>query len=240
MFAESLRSLQKKGLTVSEDPPVKTREVTVGQHGPSPRTIQVPEGIDPGWSYNVGEAAWGRSPGNKILAKHGGGKWKDLPGFSPADFGRPTIVPTDVARAVMGDQAKKLSDVRTLLKKGIGGDQVVFADPRGDSIAVGQEIADHMIQMQKRLDGRERFFPFIKEIVEEPYEVWANFAQNEETGQVGLRKRYVKQISIDKDRTFGLVGEAVNGHWVGVTFFRGRPGSVNNLRKGVLAWGRKE
>ena len=38
-------------------PPIRNRTVTVGAQGPSPRTVTVPEGIDPGWAYAPGQAA---------------------------------------------------------------------------------------------------------------------------------------------------------------------------------------
>ena len=38
-------------------PPIVTREVTVGARGPNPRTVRVPEGIDPGWAYAPGQSA---------------------------------------------------------------------------------------------------------------------------------------------------------------------------------------
>ena len=38
-------------------PDVKMRTVTVGEKGPSPRTVLAPEGIDPGWAYAPGQTA---------------------------------------------------------------------------------------------------------------------------------------------------------------------------------------
>ncbi len=37
-------------------PPLNMRTVTVGQQGPTPRTVQVPEGIDPGFAYTPGRS----------------------------------------------------------------------------------------------------------------------------------------------------------------------------------------
>ena len=38
-------------------PAIRTREVVVGKHGPHPRTVKTPAGIDPGWAYAPGRAA---------------------------------------------------------------------------------------------------------------------------------------------------------------------------------------
>ena len=52
-----LQRLDKAG--PDKAPPVKMRTVTVGAKGPSPRTVQVPEGIDPGWAYAPGQSVAG-------------------------------------------------------------------------------------------------------------------------------------------------------------------------------------
>lgn len=93
--------------------------------------------------------------------------------------------------------------------------------------------------MDARLDGREQYFPFIKETIEDPYEIWTGFEENEATGQVHLRQRYVKMVELDKKRTLGLIAEVENGKWVGFDFFRGGKSGQKNLRRGLLVWGRK-
>lgn len=53
------KDVERMGLTVSRrSPPVRMREVTVGARSPNPRTVRVPEGIDPGFEYRPG---FGRS-----------------------------------------------------------------------------------------------------------------------------------------------------------------------------------
>jgi uncharacterized protein with gpF-like domain len=56
----SARDVERMGLQVADDaPPMNYQEVTVGVRGPNPRTVQVPEGIDPGFAYNPGVTPWG-------------------------------------------------------------------------------------------------------------------------------------------------------------------------------------
>jgi len=50
----SERDLQRRGLRVTPAPPLELETVTVGTRGPSPRTVQVPKGIDPGFAYRPG------------------------------------------------------------------------------------------------------------------------------------------------------------------------------------------
>lgn len=51
---ESEASLKRRGLAVSEAPPTRYVTQRVGANGPNPRTVRVPEGIDPGWDYTPG------------------------------------------------------------------------------------------------------------------------------------------------------------------------------------------
>jgi hypothetical protein len=47
---------RRMGLDVAQSaPPVEWEEKTVGVRGPSPRTVKVPHGIDPGFEYRPGE-----------------------------------------------------------------------------------------------------------------------------------------------------------------------------------------
>lgn len=58
-YVEALgpRDLRRLGLDgPMQAPPVKYRKVTVGTRGPSPRTVRVPVGIDPGWGYAPGQS----------------------------------------------------------------------------------------------------------------------------------------------------------------------------------------
>ncbi|PLX49126.1 MAG: hypothetical protein C0613_08365 [Desulfobulbaceae bacterium] len=58
-FMVSDRDVERMGLRVAtEAPPMNYHEVTVGQRGPTPRTVMVPEGIDPGFAYNPGTSGW--------------------------------------------------------------------------------------------------------------------------------------------------------------------------------------
>lgn len=109
----------------------------------------------------------------------------------------------------------------------------VFTDPAGGRVRVTQAIADHIIEDPSRQDGREAFFPFIPEILERPQEIWVGFARDKGTGRVALRRRYVRLLKLGKNRTLGLVADAEDGFWQGVTFFRGDQRGVRRLRQGV-------
>jgi hypothetical protein len=85
---------------------------------------------------------------------------------------------------------------------------------------------------------REAFFPFLRELVEEPAEIWLGFARHEESGRVAVRRRYVKMVALDKMRTIGLVADIDNGLWSGLTFLRGSASAHRPLRTGVRVFAR--
>lgn len=61
VYALSDRDLARQGKDAPDRAPdIVYVEQVVGQRGPSPRSVSTPEGIDPGWAYNVGEAAPGQ------------------------------------------------------------------------------------------------------------------------------------------------------------------------------------
>ena len=62
-FVDALndRDLERLGKSGPDTaPPIRT--VTVGAKGPSPRTVTVPEGIDPGWAYAPGQSVLRKTP----------------------------------------------------------------------------------------------------------------------------------------------------------------------------------
>ena len=197
----------------------------------------VPNGIDPGWDYNVGEAYLGQGHMRDVLAGEND-RWQDIPGKDFAFFGRGEEVPVDTPRAQKASRAHDRAALEKILNDAIGGENAVFVDPTGERIEVGRALVDHIMEKQSRRDGREQYFPMIPEIVSDPYEVWVGFARNLRTGRVALRRRFVKIVSDDKDRTLGLVADAREDVWLGVTFFRGNKSYVNRMRTGFLVWGR--
>lgn len=234
-----IRSLSRRQLArlgkdgPDQAPPVELVNWTDKATG---ETRRVPKGIDPGFGHNIGEAAFGRSLAHSVIEKLRGGRWKAIEGKSPADYGR-GAVPIDKPKAKSGPRAQKPEDFEDLFFRAIGGETVRLVDAAGDGIVLDKTLAAHLAE--GRLDGREQYLPFIKELVEDPYEIWAAFAVNELTGQYGIRRKYVKNIALRRGKSVHLVAETVNGVWVALTFF---PSSrvMQSIRNGVLVYGRKE
>ena len=85
---------------------------------------------------------------------------------------------------------------------------------------------------------RERFFGPVPDIIEDPAEIWLGFARSNITQQVFLRRRYIKFIRLDKNRTLIMVADEVHGEWLGVTFFHGTKSALKNGRVGIRVYNR--
>lgn len=173
------------------------------------------------------------------MDKVASGTWTEADPWMPSAYDRPDIVPADIPVADIGNDARTEAQLRAALRDAIGGDEAFFGSPAGDEVMVNQAIVDHMLEKpSERWDGREAYFPFIPELIENPYEIWISFARDAATGIYGIREKYIKVIELDKKITLGFVAETNNGIWSGFNFYRGGSTGLNNLRKGRLLYGR--
>ena len=234
VVSHSKRELDRDGRKVGKAPEGETYEWTNPKTG---EVINVPKGLDPGWDYNPGQTAWGRSEAQRLMEDQG--PWVDIDPWRPAAYNRPDKIVVDIPRAALGEEATTVKGLRQALRDAIGDDEVGFVDPTGETTIISQAITDHILQNKKRWDGREAYFSFIPELIEDPYEVWISFARSEVSGRVGIRKKYVKALQLDKKRVIGLYAETMNGHWVSGDLFRGGLTGAGNLRKGRLLFGRE-
>ncbi|WP_185961609.1 PBECR2 nuclease fold domain-containing protein, partial [Telmatospirillum sp. J64-1] len=194
--------------------------------------VEVPEGIDTGFGYNVGRAAWGEGAQRQALEKHG--PFERLKGWADEDPKTlPPLQPTPPRAPLAIRTARNEAELREMFRRAIGSDSAILTDPVGGHINVTQAIVDHIIEQDSRSDGREAYFPLIPEIIQAPQEIWAGFAQNPETGMVVLRTRYVRLFELSKNVVVGLVADADAGQWSGYTFFRGSKTALKNLRTGL-------
>lgn len=226
------RDLEAQGWTPSPKAPPLALEARTLNTPEGPETVQVPEGVDTGFGYNVGEAAWGRGPERVALERHGA--WKTLE--VPAALAEP-LAPLEAVTplAKLGPRARPgvAEDLRRVFQEAVGGLDRIFTDPTGTRVLVGQAIIDHMLELALRQDGREAYFPFLPELVEKPQEIWIGFARSAASGRVGLRRRYVRLLDLGQGKLLGLVADVDQGMVSGTTFFRGEKRYLATLRSGI-------
>lgn len=237
VVALSRRDLTKLGKTGPDQAPaIETRQVTLNTSA-GPTEISVPKGIDAGWGYNVGEAASGRKLSEATMAawrQHGAGAWKPLTSGDWQSAGRPQHVPADTPRAKPGEAATSIEALAQQIRHALGGDAKALKLPTGDPVRVDAEaLAAHM-----PLD-RAQFVPFLPEMIDDPYEIWLRFEQHAGTGKVVLRKRIIKRLDLDSEKSLVLVAQAAEGRMEAWTLVPStNPEYVRRQRVGRLIWAR--
>lgn len=219
-------------------PPVEMEEKVVGIRGPSPRRVSVPKGIDPGFGYNVGEAAWGRPLAAEAMAgwqAQGAQAWDLLTPGDSASAGRPVRLPLDAPKARLGHRAHNKTEVAAALRKLLGGEEKAVATPAGLHVLVNAEaLAEHVDP------SRAEYLPLIEETLADPYEVWLTFERHKGTGKVALRSRLVKAFDLGKGKGMLVVANATRGLLEAWTFL---PTSdrkyLERQRRGMLLYGRQ-
>jgi SPP1 gp7 family putative phage head morphogenesis protein len=193
---------------------------------------------DPGFGTNPGEVNYRDVLAAKNIDLSSREKWVPLIDRSIAETGRPSAIPYDPMPARLGPTLKDLGGdgvkLRTLFHEAIGGESVVVSTPDKDSIILSDYLFDHL-----SLDGREAYFPLIRHVLEDPFEIWLMPMKGEKTGRIVMRKRFIRFFEDEKRRHVMLVGEYQGGTCVGYTFFRGeRPDYYDRRRNGWLLYGR--
>ncbi len=177
---------------------------------------RVPVGIDPGWDYNPGEAAWGRRLSKKVGDEYAAMKndaWRQL---TPGDWRSYGLAEKLTPSPAIAEKAAKITAIppaREALEKIIGGKEKVysFTGENGftyDLLVNAATLIDHIDL------NRTPYLPFLPEVLTDPQEVWLRFDQHKGTGKVVLRQRIIKMLPLGKGKKGLLViFEARNG-WI--------------------------
>lgn len=200
---------------------------------PAGAAQQVPEE----WRYNVGEAAQGRPQVDAALKKLADDTWRPLPGKPYQAFGRPETLPADTPRATPLQLTDKSPDAIRSAWQAAYGAQTTLRDPSGAEIILSERIIEHWLDKPgTRLAGREQYIPLVREVIEDPAEIWINWAVNG-SGRIGLRRYYLKTVTLPGGKTLTLIVDAQGGVWVAFNFMVGRGAQAQN-RQGLLVWSR--
>lgn len=235
----SERNLKALGKDVPDTaPPFELEERTVGIRGPNPRTVKVPKGIDPGFGFNVGEAAYGRQLSDEVMdtwREQGAQAWENLTPKTWQEFDRPVRVPLDATDKQPVPPAASTEAVVDQVRELLGADEKVF-DVHGLPIAVkARSLASHLGDL-----GRSSYLPLLMDVLTDPFEVWLSFERHKGSGQVVLRSRLIKAFDLDDGKGLVMVANAVAGQLEAWTFIPARSLSyLQNNRRGELIWGRE-
>lgn len=201
-----------------------------------------PVGIDKGWDYNVGEAAFGKQLSAKAMEEwraQGKDAWQRLTPGNWISANRPQAVPVDTPRAKVGPVIVDQDAAKQALRGILGGEEKIFTAPSGQRVLVNAgSLIDHFAD---DLAARSPYLPMLPEILTDPCEIWLSFEQHKGTGKVVLRQRFIKVIHTDKGRAMVGIVQANKGFLETWTMFpRSKMASLKNEREGRLLWGREE
>jgi hypothetical protein len=231
-----LEQLGKTG--PDQAPPVVLREVKFGDW-----TMKVPDGVDPGWGYIPGQnwATWpAQSPQGVPSPSSPKASWKPLTPGNWETLGRPAQVPAEPARSALRPRTPDRDAVIHGLEEVLGGRQKIFRVGGGDwqvpLVVDAEGLGGHLPP------DRGRYLGLLPELLEDPFEIWAGFLEDEVTGQVILRHRLVKAVQLDDaaDKKLLLVAEGNHkGVLEAITFLpMSRARELNKSRWGLLIHGR--
>tara|TARA_B100001939_G_scaffold72990_1_gene61149 strand:- start:3425 stop:4717 length:1293 start_codon:yes stop_codon:yes gene_type:complete len=238
----SERDLQRRRLNVSRQPVIKNRRYD------NPRTGKpslVPEGIDPGFAYNVGRARL-----RSITP---------APAAEPFSDGSPLLIrgqPPRVSAFPPGDLPVRKVSADRLLPEGLAPEEYYrrfvqefgldekggfFTDVTGRVMPINDLLfRDAEGQWKILKKGRERYLSLLAETLLDPAEIWEEFIQHRVTGQFFLDRRYLVRFQVmdaGKPRDGIVAFEQRDNTWYGSTaFIADWLGAVKRRRKGVLIY----
>lgn len=241
LWPRDLQRLGKSG--PDQGPAVNLVERTIGQRSTlGPRTVRVPEGIDPGFEYAPGSARLRSAipperPDPPIPGSTGA---QGLPNRRPSDPlppARPVpavdllpagLPPQDYARAFLEPMGATLEGP-AIVRDVIGERLVVGADLFKD--ASGEWKAD------KR--GRGRFLPLLARTLLDPDEIWTRIEWLYGQQRAAVRRRYIARFVVEGENTPALlVFESGPDGWSGVTAFAASRQNADDWRVGVRLYQR--
>jgi len=232
----SERDVDRLGLKVTKPPAPELVDVQIGQRGPNPRTVKTVKGIDPGFAFNPGTAAWGKTLSQDTMDawRKSKDKWQPLTFGGPETFNRPATIPLDEPKAKRGAIQKTDKGAAGVLRDILGGEEKVF-DKRGLPVLVNAESLSKHIDLK-----RSQFLPFITEALDDPFEVWITFERHAASGKIELRQRFIKAIELDKNKGILVVANVVKGKLEAWTFVpMSQINALNKQRRGQLIYGRE-
>ena len=196
-------------------------------------------GVDPGWAYNPGKAAYGtRYTDQAKAAMEADGTWKNWKRLTPGDcktHGLPAELPVKAAKAGLAEKADTAEAAGRILEKVLGGTEKIFTGPDGAGVLVSAAT------LARHHPERSVYYRLLPELIEEPEEIWLSLDEHIATGRVELRKRHLKLLRTGKEKqALYLAAQVVKGRLIAWTLVPlAKAASLNKQRVGRLLWHQK-
>lgn len=227
--------LKNQGLTLSTAPKVEWATKTVGVKT-NPRTVQVTDGVDPGFAYNPGQATWGKQISDTAMLELKNAKTKPWESMIATDYqalNRPNKLPFEHPINALATKGLSVAKMISLIENQLSTSEKVI-DVKGLPVLVNAEsLANHIDS------NRSEYLPLLLETLTDPFEVWMNFDKHILTGKVELRTRVFKAFDIGRGKVLLISAQANKGVLESWTMI---PTSdlkyINRQRNGKLIYGK--
>jgi len=233
-FAVGERDLKRLGKSATDRPPDNGTYQWINKQ--TGERLRLPSGIDPGFAYNVGNAAWGRQISQEAMSAwqaQGAKAWEALTFGGPETYGRPAEIPLDTPRNKLGKRLQTEEETAAYLRSLLGSEEKVFTVADMPVLVNADTLSGHIDP------ARAEYLPRLVETLDDPFEVWLQFERHKGTGKVTLRMRIIKAFNQGKKKGILMVANAARGMLEGWTFVpASRLKYLENQRRGKLLYGR--
>lgn len=187
------------------------------------------KGISQGFEYNPGRAGFGNKVSEQVWLDKGKG-WTSLTNGNYESFGRPKTLPQMSTKTIPVKAQETAKDVAAAIRHNLDEADLILT-PVGEVYIDANWVAEH-IDIR-----RSSYVSFIKEVLENPQEVWGRFMQSDATGKVVYRRTYVRTFeTIKPNEVITMIIDGGNGQMSGWTFFKGRANTAAKNRTGKLLY----
>jgi hypothetical protein len=229
-------SLERMGKTEPDQAPeIIMQEKLVGVRGATPRLVQTPEGIDPGFAYNPGKAYYqghaikpAATPNNKACNSIDDpcNPWKSyfieklnlIPRVPARDLPKQSYAPEKIMAQGLTDTAYLTAFMAEFNAQ--PNDVVYFQDAIGNLLPISKELfinrSNGELKIQK--NGREQYLLLLADTIKNPQEIWIDVVDRGD--KLLIKRRYINIYANDAGEVAGLaVFDLVGNEWRGTTLF---------------------
>lgn len=243
--ALSMDDLVRMGKTGPDTaPPIIWEPRTIGQRSPQgPRTVEVPQGIDPGFEYTPGRSRLESAvplprEGEELIPAQEPGlpnrmATEPLPAPQPFDADR--LLPTGLAEA---DYAQSfLQEFGATLES-----PAVVRDVVGERWVAGKELFTERNtgEIVANRDGLGPSLPLVAEALTQPDEIWTRLVWLEALGKAVVRRRYLARYRLPGQALLQQVIVELGGDGWAYAVLGDQPGQAELVRQGVRLYRREE
>lgn len=227
--------LEKKGLIVEESPDIVWQEKLVGIRGATPRLVQTPVGIDPGFAYNPGKAYYqgqaikpAPTPNSKACNSIDDpcNPWKSffinklnlIPRVPSSELPKQTYHSEKLLPTGLDDAAYLAAFMAEFNAK--PDEAVYFKDVIGNLLPISKELfinrSNGELKIQK--NGREQYLLLLADTIKNPQEIWIDVIDRGD--KLLIKRRYINIYTNDAGEVAGFaVFDLVGNEWRGTTIF---------------------